>query len=341
MKKKALLLMLVLMFVSTNALAQNDIYGYVTGDVQAGVTVTLKVYSCGLVDMVSTTTNEDGYYAFGGLQNRSYAIVPENDNYTFDPTYKVIQIPQLVIQPHNFTATLITYGISGTVSGDEQSGVTMTLSGDSDATTTTAENGTYSFAELVPGSYTITPSLTDYTFDPESTNVTIIDTDETGVDFTATITYGISGTISGDEQSGVTMTLSGDRIATTITAPNGTYSFAELPPGSYTITPSLDDYTFEPEFTSITIIDDDIVFDDIVCTFYVHGEGDCIVTYIPTHIGGGEVEIFRGTTCSGIRLGLGSVIYEGDSFSYEMLGCWAVGPMDDQICSDHLWSWNN
>jgi hypothetical protein len=39
MKKKALLLMFVLMFISTNALSQNWIQGRITGDVQEGISV--------------------------------------------------------------------------------------------------------------------------------------------------------------------------------------------------------------------------------------------------------------------------------------------------------------
>jgi hypothetical protein len=88
-----------------DACDNNTIYGTISGDIQAGVEVTLKIYSCGLVDLEGTTTNAEGYYAFGGLQNCSYAVVIEDDNYLFDPTYKVIQMPQSVIQPHDFTAT--------------------------------------------------------------------------------------------------------------------------------------------------------------------------------------------------------------------------------------------
>nr|NQU93120.1 VCBS repeat-containing protein [Bacteroidota bacterium] len=83
----------------------DTIYGYVTGDVQEGVEVILNIYSCGLVDLEGTVTNLEGYYAFGGLQNRSYSIIPEIDGYTFAPWLITVQIPQTEIQPYDFTAS--------------------------------------------------------------------------------------------------------------------------------------------------------------------------------------------------------------------------------------------
>jgi len=105
------------------------------------------------------------------------------------------------------TAGTTTYSISGTVSGAATSGVTMTLSGAASATTTTATGGTYTFSNLAAGSYTVTPSLTGYTFSPASTAVTISSANQTGINFTATastdttaptatISSGPSGTIT-------------------------------------------------------------------------------------------------------------------------------------------------
>ncbi len=78
------------------------------------------------------------------------------------------------------------YTISGTVSGDVHSGVTMTLSGDGSYITLTDSGGNYSFSGLVNGSYTVTPSNSGYTFTPTSKNVTVSEADVTGVDFIST-----------------------------------------------------------------------------------------------------------------------------------------------------------
>jgi hypothetical protein len=88
------------------------------------------------------------------------------------------------------TAPPATYSISGTVSGDVANGVTMTLSGAGTGTTTTNSSGTYSFSGLANGTYTVTPSLSGYTFTPSSQSVTISGANRTGINFTSTASGG-------------------------------------------------------------------------------------------------------------------------------------------------------
>lgn len=79
----------------------------------------------------------------------------------------------------------ITYSISGQVTsrGDSVADVTITLSGNSSGTMTTNDEGSYSFSVLSNGSYTVTPSLSGHTFDPQYQNVTITGSDQTDIDF--------------------------------------------------------------------------------------------------------------------------------------------------------------
>ena len=148
-----------------------------------------------------------------------------------------------------------TYSISGTVSGAVTSGVTVNLTGASTASTTTGTGGTYTLSGLANGSYTVTPSLTGYTFAPTSTAVTVSSANQTGINFTSTAvpTYSISGTVSGAVASGVTVNLTGAKTASTTTATGGTYTFSGLANGSYTVTPSLSGYSFTPGSTAVTI----------------------------------------------------------------------------------------
>jgi len=83
----------------------------------------------------------------------------------------------------DLTVTCAQYGISGVISGAMLSGVTVTLSGSSSATTSTDLSGKYTFA-VTDGSYTVTPSLTGYTFSPGSVSVSVSGGDLTGQDFT-------------------------------------------------------------------------------------------------------------------------------------------------------------
>jgi hypothetical protein len=76
-----------------------------------------------------------------------------------------------------------TYAISGTVSGDHKEGITITLSGDASSIITISGDGTYTFTGLAKGNYTVTPTLTDSTFSPASTSVTIAGVNVKEVDF--------------------------------------------------------------------------------------------------------------------------------------------------------------
>ena len=152
------------------------------------------------------------------------------------------------------TDLILTFSISGTVSGAVKSEVTMTLSGDSSDTTKTDASGNYSFIDLSNGTYTVTPSKTGYTFVPASETVTISGKDVTKVNFTSSAaTHSISGTVTGDVKFGVIVTLSGSGSGSKVTNFLGDYSFTDLSNGTYTVTPSKTDYTFTPTSKTVTI----------------------------------------------------------------------------------------
>ena len=88
-----------------------------------------------------------------------------------------------------YTASSKRYSISGTVTAAVRSvsvkGVTVTLSGPENATTTTNGKGAYSFTKLPNGGpYTVTPSKTGHTFTPPSLDVTVSGSNQPGVNFT-------------------------------------------------------------------------------------------------------------------------------------------------------------
>ncbi|MDA0746794.1 MAG: SUMF1/EgtB/PvdO family nonheme iron enzyme, partial [bacterium] len=64
-------------------------------------------------------------------------------------------------------------------------GLTVSLSGDADVTTTTDASGAYRFSNLSDGTYTVTVSGPDYDFIPESREVTLSGKGVTGRDFVA------------------------------------------------------------------------------------------------------------------------------------------------------------
>jgi len=80
------------------------------------------------------------------------------------------------------------YSISGRVTsnGTGLAGVTITLTGSGASSTVTDSYGNYSFTGAQNGSYTITPSIAGYTFNPSIRTVTVNNADVTGQDFVAT-----------------------------------------------------------------------------------------------------------------------------------------------------------
>jgi hypothetical protein len=106
MKKKVILLMLVLMFIATNALSQETIYGTISGDVQDGVTVEIYTFDCGATNPINElTTDLDGDYSSPSLVDGRYLVIASKDGYSISPTVHNVQIPQTVIQSYDFTAT--------------------------------------------------------------------------------------------------------------------------------------------------------------------------------------------------------------------------------------------
>jgi hypothetical protein len=81
-----------------------------------------------------------------------------------------------------------------------------------------------------------------------------------------TVTYTISGSITGDVHVGITITLSGSGSGIISTDFSGNYSFAGLSNGTYTVTPSKTGYAFTPSIRTITIYDANVAGADFVAT---------------------------------------------------------------------------
>ncbi|MFA7404141.1 MAG: DUF1566 domain-containing protein [Pelobacteraceae bacterium] len=157
----------------------------------------------------TTTTDTSGNYTFSGAQNGSYTITPGMTGYTFTPASQSVTVSGANVTGASFTATAIpanTYTISGTITtgGTALAGVTVALSGNGSTTTTTNASGTFTFSGAQNGSYTITPSMTGYTFTPASQSVTVSGANVTGAGFTATATGGGPATAIQLPQTGQT-----------------------------------------------------------------------------------------------------------------------------------------
>lgn len=204
----------------------------------------------------SATTDIGGNYAISGVPwGESYTITPSRTGYAFTPISSSGTITGNATE--NFSADLNTYTISGTVTvgGNPLSGVS--IDGGGLGFTTTAANGSYSFANVPHGTnYTLTPGLAGYTFSAAATgNLTGAAVHNFIGTLDAPATSNVIGTIeqNGTPVSGATVTLvTSGKTLTIVTGANGGYSFSNVTPGSGTIVVEKSGYVLINESINIT-----------------------------------------------------------------------------------------
>jgi len=162
------------------------------------------------------------------------------------------------------SSTALTASISGYLkdgSARPITGATVTLSGDASSVYTTESTGYYAFSSIPYGSYTVTPSLSGWTFSPLKKDFAPLNSDQTQ-DFTGTpsVTYSIAGNVKdywGTNMSGVSITYQGNISFSTPTDASGNYTLLSVPSGAGTVTPSKSDWAFDPASRSYTLIADE------------------------------------------------------------------------------------
>jgi hypothetical protein len=134
----------------------------VDDEAMAGVTVTLTGGEQP-EDGTSMETGDDGMYSFDMLRKGDYMVTitnPDDNSYNFPMTAREVDLAVGQTQDGiSFSGTRLKRGsISGQVhaEGEPIEGVTVTLSGDADATDETDANGEYNFPGLAVGGYTVT-----------------------------------------------------------------------------------------------------------------------------------------------------------------------------------------
>ena len=242
-------------FTGAVTVAGLTISGVVTGDAAADVSVALDSVPAGVSK--TTKTDSTGGFVFTGLADGLYLVTPSlAGGFTFFPRNSLVTVAGMDVAGPDFTAIAPKHAISGTVTGDVQDGVTVTLGGDADATTTTDATGAYTFTDLPDGSYTVTPSLAGYVFLPDGQPVDLAGADVSDVDFRSGIPHTIAGTITGPVVDGVKVTLSGLLSDDVKVDGTGVYQFTGLIDGDYTVTPSWDGLplvTFGPPNAPVTL----------------------------------------------------------------------------------------
>lgn len=206
-----------------------------------GVVVTLS-------NGATTSTTGGGTFIFRDIEGGIYNVVISG--YPGDAVFNYTSMPALILaEGHTanvvFTGTYIrTSGVRGrvTAEGTGIGGVTVRLSGTSNATAFTAPNGEYSLTNLRAGNYTleisdfdagdIAFSITRQSFSLQQHESRIASFDARYLR-TGRITGRVS--VSGEGLQGVAVNLAGPagRTASTTTDAGGIYTFAELRSGEY------------------------------------------------------------------------------------------------------------
>ena len=217
-----------------------SISGTVSGALSQGVTMSLTDAS-----NATTATDTAGHFSFSGLSNGNYTVTPSLTGFTFNPASRSVTLSGADIVGQDFTSTAVPHLISGTVSGAVRQGVAVSLGGASSASATTDASGHYSFSGLTNGAYTVTPSLSGFTFTPANRRVTVSGADVIGQDFTATANnnlHSISGavfyqspTVPRRPQPGWGVGLQGGASRRTVTDASGNYAFSGLADGTYIV----------------------------------------------------------------------------------------------------------
>ncbi len=148
-----------------------------------------------------------------------------------------------------------TYAISGTVTTSGGTGISGVSVSNGSTSTTTNASGAYTLSGVANGTYTLTPSLSGYTFSPTTRSVTVSSANVTGQNFTGTppanvppvanFTFTTSAltasfTDTSTDSDGTIVSRSwnfGDSTTSTATNPTKTYAAA----GTYTVTLTVTD----------------------------------------------------------------------------------------------------
>ena len=239
----------------TGTLIHHSISGRVyanTGLVLPGAILTLSGSQSGEI-----VSDASGDFTFPDLPGGGgYEESVARDNYVFDTSSRAftdLSSEQFVV----FGGVLLNYAIAGRLvkaDGAPVSNALVTLSGSTGISLTTGSDGNYSFTVPGDGNYIVTPTRSNYTFDPPSQSFTNL-SGKQNADFAGgPVDFVVSGQVNSSDGaylSGVTLTTSGSETKVTVTDQSNNYLLSLEAEGDYILTPSKPNYTFAPASIAI------------------------------------------------------------------------------------------
>ncbi len=242
-------------------------YGFIAGKVTSTVTglpvkgAVVEVIKSSAV-VYSTVSDSNGNY-YINIATGVYDITVSSDIYV-SVTKNNILVVYNTTNTLNFSLQQKSIYITGYIKDTTNVGiasVTVSLSGTVSRIYITTSSGYYTFFNLSPGNYNITPTKQNYWFSPMNRNNAALTNSLDNQNFTGNyspVVYSIKGyvkTNAGAGINGVVLTLTGELSGSYTTNSSGYYEFVNLIPGNYTVSPFKQNYTFSPTNISFYPID--------------------------------------------------------------------------------------
>ncbi len=214
----------------------------------------------------SPSTDGSGFYTASVDHGWSGTVTPTLAGYTFSPpntVYSNVTSDQL---NEDYTATLLTFTITGTITDGSNPLLGVTVNGLPGNPLTNAL-GVYTATVNYGFSGTATPSLSGYSFAPVSRPYTSVTASQTAQDYVGTLgSYTISGTIQDGGSAPIAGVVMSGLPGSPSTDGSGFYTASVDHGWSGTVTPTLAGYTFSPPNTVYSNVTSDQLNEDYTAT---------------------------------------------------------------------------
>ena len=198
-----------------------------------------------LTVLASTQTGPDGRYALP-IATGSYFMQASSADLVVNETNPTVIVGTGPLAQQDFTMSR-SLQVTGTVerNGSPLAGATLALNGEEidgsqlgPVTVQTDANGNYLFDGLEAGDYSVSVSAGKTYFASGTQEIQLIDADVTATTFAGEETFSIRGSVNQSQFPWQNLQIFAQPGShSTLTDFSGNYTFADLPPGNYTVTP--------------------------------------------------------------------------------------------------------